>query len=81
VDAELHRLTGAVLLAENELNESQASLQQAIRIGQAQRAKSLKLRAARGLCRPWAEQGRRAEARDLLARSMAGPSRASTPQI
>jgi predicted ATPase len=32
-----------------------------------QKAKSLELRAARGLARLWGEQGRRAEARDLLA--------------
>ena len=65
-DAELHRLTGTVLLAENKLDEGQASLQQAIRIAQAQQAKSLELRAAI-LARLWGEQGRRAEARDLLA--------------
>ena len=66
-DAELHRLTGTVLLAENTLDEGQASLQQAIRIAQAQQAKSLELRAARDLARIWGEQGRRGEARDLLA--------------
>jgi predicted ATPase len=65
-DAELHRLTGSVLLAENKLDEGQASLQQAIRIAQAQRAKSLELRAARDLAWLWGEQSRRAEARDLL---------------
>jgi predicted ATPase len=32
-----------------------------------QAARSLELRAATSLARPWAEQGRRAEARDLLA--------------
>ncbi len=66
-DAELHRVTGTVLLAENKLDEGQASLQQAIRIAQAQQAKSLELRAARDLARLWGEQARRAEARDLLA--------------
>jgi predicted ATPase len=66
-DAELHRLTGTVRLAENNLDEGQASLQQAIRIAQAQQAKSLELRAARDLARLWGEQRRRAEARDLLA--------------
>jgi predicted ATPase len=48
-DAELHRLTGTVLLAENKLDEGQASLQQAIRIAQAQQAKSLELRVATSL--------------------------------
>ncbi len=66
-DAELHRLTGTVLFAENKLDEGQASLQQALRIAQAQQAKSLELRAATSLARLWGEQGRRAEARDLLA--------------
>jgi predicted ATPase len=66
-DAELHRINGMVLLAENRLDEAQASLQQAIRIAQAQQAKSLELRAAVSLARLWGEQGRRAEARDLLA--------------
>ena len=66
-DAELHRLTGTVLLAENKLDEGEASLQQAIRIAQAQQAKSLELRAVRDLARLWGEQGRRTEARDLLA--------------
>jgi predicted ATPase len=66
-DAELHRLTGTVLLAENKLDEGQASLQQAISTAQTQQAKSLELRAATSLTRFWGEQGRRAEARDLLA--------------
>ena len=66
-DAELHRVTGTALLADNKLEEGQASLQQAIRIARAQQAKSLELRAARDLARLWGEQGRRAEARDLLA--------------
>ena len=66
-DAELHRVTGTVLLAENQLDEAQASFQQAIRIAQAQQAKSLELRAARDLARLWGEQGQRTEARDLLA--------------
>jgi class 3 adenylate cyclase/predicted ATPase len=65
-DAELHRINGMAPLAENKLDEGQAYLHQAIRIAQAQRAKSLELRAARDLARLWGEQGRRAEARDLL---------------
>jgi predicted ATPase len=66
-DAELHRLTGIVQIAENKLENGQASLQQAIRVAQAQQAKSLELRAAAGLARLWGEQGRRADARDVLA--------------
>jgi predicted ATPase len=66
-DAELHRLAGTVLLAENKLDEGENSLRQAIRIAKAQRAKSLELRAAHDLGRLWGEQGRRSEARDLVA--------------
>ena len=65
--AELHRLTGIVMVAENRLDEGQACLQQAIGIAQAQQAKSLELRAVANLARWWGEQGRRAEACDLLA--------------
>ena len=64
---ELHRLRGLVLLAQNKLDEGAASLTQAIHVAQAQQAKSLELRAARDLARLWGEQGRRTEARDLLA--------------
>jgi predicted ATPase len=66
-DAELHRIAGTLLLAENKLAEGEASLQQAIRIAQTQQAKSLELRAVRDLARLWAEQGRRTEAYDLVA--------------
>jgi predicted ATPase len=66
-DAELQRLSGTLLIAQNELDEGQACLQQAIRIAQAQQAKSLELRAAASLARLWGEQGRRAEAHGLLA--------------
>jgi tetratricopeptide (TPR) repeat protein len=66
-DGEIHRLTGTVLLAENRLDEGQTSLQQAIRIAEAQQAKSLELRAATNLAQFWGERGRRVEAHDLLA--------------
>jgi len=60
-------IAGTVLLAQNELDEGEASLQQAIRIARAQEAKSLELRAARDLARLWGEKGRHTEARDLIA--------------
>jgi predicted ATPase len=66
-DAELHRLTGTVLLAENKLDEGGASLQHAIHIAQAQQAKSLELRATASLARLWRDQGKVCEARELLA--------------
>jgi predicted ATPase len=66
-DAELHRLTGIVLLAENKFDEGQGSLQYAIHVAQAQQAKSLELRATASLARLWRDQGKRNEARELLA--------------
>jgi class 3 adenylate cyclase/predicted ATPase len=50
-DAELHRINGIVLLAENKLDEGRTCFQQAIRTAQAQQAKSLELRAATSLAR------------------------------
>jgi predicted ATPase len=66
-EAEIHRRKGVSLLSQRSLAETEAIFQQAIHIAQAQQAKSLELRAARNLARLWGEQGRRAEARDLLA--------------
>jgi predicted ATPase len=42
------------------------SFRRALEIAQRQQAKSWELRAATSLARLWGEQGRRAEARDLL---------------
>ena len=66
-DAELHRLTGIVLLAENKLEEGGASLQHAIHIAQAHQAKSLELRATASLARFWRDQGKVQQGRELLA--------------
>jgi class 3 adenylate cyclase/tetratricopeptide (TPR) repeat protein len=66
-DAELHRLEGIALLGLNRLEESQSALEEALCIARGQQAKAYELRASTGLARLWGEQGRRAEARDLLA--------------
>ena len=47
--------------------EAAARYQQALDIARAQEAKSFELRAATSLARVWRDQGKRAEARDLLA--------------
>ncbi len=65
-DADLHRIRGAVLLAENKTDEGRASLEEALRVAREQRARAYELRAATSLARLWRNQGRRAEARDLL---------------
>src|SRR6516225_5934221 len=66
-EAELHRLKGLRLLARGGLEEAQAAFHDALRVAREQQAKSLELRAATSLARLWGEQGRRAEARELLA--------------
>jgi predicted ATPase len=47
--------------------EAETWLQRALDIARRQEAKSLELRAAMSLARLWQQQGRRAEAHDLLA--------------
>ena len=66
-DAELHRLEGIALFGLNRLEEGQSALEEALRVARRQQAKAYELRAATSLARLWGEQGRRAEARDLLA--------------
>jgi predicted ATPase len=65
--AELHRLRGIALAGFGQRAEAASSLQQAIDTARSQQAKSLELRAATSLARLWRDQGKRAEAHDLLA--------------
>jgi predicted ATPase len=68
-EAELHRLTGELLLqqATPEVSHAETCFQQALDIARGQQAKSLELRAAMSLARLWQQQGKRDEARTLLA--------------
>ena len=65
--AETFRLTGEVLLATGDTAAAEASYREAIAIAQRQSAKLWELRAATSLARLWRDQGKRGEARDLLA--------------
>jgi class 3 adenylate cyclase/tetratricopeptide (TPR) repeat protein len=65
-EAELRRFEGIALCGLNRLDEGQNALAEAMRIARRQRAKAYELRAATSVARLWCEQGRRAEARDLL---------------
>jgi tetratricopeptide (TPR) repeat protein len=65
--AEFHRLEGIALIGLNRLEEGQIALEEALRVARQQQAKAYELRAATSLARLWGEQGRRAEAQDLLA--------------
>jgi predicted ATPase len=68
-DAELHRLRGhflAALPASGKPDEASAAFQRAIQIARRQSAKSWELRAATSLARLWRDQGKPADACDLL---------------
>jgi predicted ATPase len=69
IEAELHRLRGELLLAlpEPDQSEAEACFRQALAVASQQQAKFWELRAATSLARVWRDQGKRAEARDLLA--------------
>jgi predicted ATPase len=66
-EAELHRLRAELLLTLGNKSDAEAALQQALMIARAQQARMWELRAATSLARLRRDQGRHAEARDLLA--------------
>jgi predicted ATPase len=67
-EAELYRLQGEWLLARSWEHhaEAEACFRHALDLARGQQARSLELRAAMSLARLWRQQGKRAEARDLL---------------
>jgi class 3 adenylate cyclase/predicted ATPase len=68
-EAELQRLKGQLLLEADPANQpkAEACFDRAIEIARSQKAKSWELRASTSLARLWRSQGKRAQARDLLA--------------
>ena len=68
-EAEIHRLRGVLLLRQpgTPQAEGEAWLQRALDVARRQEAKSLELRAAMSLARLWQQQGKGAEAYELLA--------------
>jgi len=66
-EPELHRLRGELLLDQGLSRDAEASFRQAIEIARARQSKSLELRGVMGLARLLARQGKRDEARRLLA--------------
>src|SRR5713101_7544682 len=68
-EAEIHRTAGEIALMspEPDAAKAQAHFERAIAIARAQQAKSWELRAATSLARLWRDQGKRQQARDLLA--------------
>jgi predicted ATPase len=65
--AETVRLTGDVLRAMGDPAAAEASYREAVALAQLQSAKLWELCAAMSLARLWRDQGKRTEARDLLA--------------
>jgi predicted ATPase len=68
-EAELHRIKGELLLrqAVPDAPQVEACFDQALAVARRQQARSWELRAAMSLSRLWQQQGKRAEARELLA--------------
>ncbi len=66
-EAEVHRLRGKLLRATRDDANAEISFRRAIMISQGQSAKLFELRASTSLARLWRDQGKRSEARDLLA--------------
>ena len=66
-EAELHRVRGDLLNANGDVAGAERSYQQAIAVAKRQSAKIFELRASTSLARLWRDQGKRDEARDLLA--------------
>ena len=71
-EVEVHRLTGELLLAQEEGTrqqwvEAEAYFRHALEVAYHQQAKSLELRVAMSMSRLWQQQGKRAEAYALLA--------------
>jgi predicted ATPase len=66
-ESELHRLRGDLLNATGDRAAAERNYHQALEVAKRQRAKLWELRTAASLARLWDDQGKRAEARDLLA--------------
>ena len=68
-EAEVRRLRGVLLLRQPGTPPAEAEtwLQRALDVARRQEAKALELRAAMSLSRLWQQQGKQAEARQLLA--------------
>jgi len=69
VEPEIHRLRGDLLLRQTRGSSAEAEecYRKALEVARAQEARAWQLRATVSLARLWGEQGRRAEAHELLA--------------
>jgi predicted ATPase len=68
-EAEVHRVAGEIALKSPEpyATKAQAYFERALSVARAQQAKSWELRAATSMARLWRDQGKRQQAREILA--------------
>ena len=68
-EAEVHRIAGEITLKspEPDVAKAQVYFERALAVAREQQAKSWELRAAMSMARLWRDQGKRQEARELLA--------------
>jgi predicted ATPase len=68
-EADIHRIAGEIALMspEPDAAKAEAYFDHALAVARKQQAKSWELRAAMSMARLWRDQGKREEARDLLA--------------
>ena len=68
-EAEVNRIAGecALFSLEPDLAKAEADFERALAVAREQQARSWELRAAMGMARLWRDQGRRPQARDILA--------------
>jgi tetratricopeptide (TPR) repeat protein len=66
-EADVHRVRGDLLNAANDRAAAEQSYRQALTIARRQSAKLFELRATTSMARLWRDQGKRDEARDLIA--------------
>ena len=68
-DADIQRIAGEIVLMspEPDASNAEAYFERALTVSRSQQAKSWELRAAMSMARLWRDQGKRDEARDLLA--------------
>ena len=68
-EAEVYRVAGEIAIKSPELNSAKAEgyFERALAVARQQQAKSWELRAAMSMARLWRDQGKRDEARELLA--------------
>jgi predicted ATPase len=68
-EAEVYRTAGEIALRSPELDaaKAEAYFERALAVARQQQAKSFELRTAMSMARLWRDQGKRQQARDLLA--------------